>query len=81
MEMIYSLQGGNLQVSSRNTAIDNIQVNSYLLVLRKLHLINFPIFGVEIWNDACVSSLIARVVNGNNYYTVCDLQVPLRKTD
>ena len=55
---------GDLQVRLRNTAIDNIQVNSYILGLRKLHLINSPIFGAGIWNDAYVSSLIPRVVDG-----------------
>ncbi len=42
---------GDLQVSSRNNAIDAIQVNSYLLGLRKLRLIYFPvpaIFGAGI---------------------------------
>ena len=39
-----------------------------------------PHIWCKIWNDARVPSLIPRVVNRNNLFTACDLQVRLRNT-
>ena len=65
----------------RNTAVDDIQVNSCLLGIRKIHFIYFPPYLMQKYaRFYFVSLLIPRVVNGNNLFSECDPQVPLRNT-